>query len=774
MPMSPLNASIILTNSNNYKNADDVFEYFSHKINDVHISSSDTHIHEELLGGILYIGIILRRAQKLSSNHKNILNWIEYYKNCNINVDLVHVNENKNEVSTLDNKFNLMQENFFHKDIKTIHRKIIGKKKIKYTEQNGHINNGDGNNINDDDNNINDDDNNKNDHDNNKNDHDNNKNDHDNNKNDDDNNKNDHDNNNNHNDKGDYVFFNMDRNDQHPNHQLEKLFFEKDSSYLVHAIMYVIELPLSVSQKYLHKKLNIKVQLVESKQTEKTKNLHNIIDKKVLSELKNIMHAPSSILNNIPWSSTFTSNMLYEKKRRAKKIKKHNDKMMNKESHSDHNKNENGENQNEHDDKNYDNIYSDDNNYDDEDDYYDDMYSDDNNDNNIHYNDEDDNYDSNIYNDFFSNTYDDERNHKENEKKFPLNVNPYNIYKSLNKYDDYMFKKNIKKNTKCITLNKQIIVIKPLNIQCKIIDNYLFIQIENITKHNLIHIHELFSRSISMNSNIFPLNLYPEDMYSIYYPIVNFVQILSLKNVKNKQKKKEQEKKKKIKQIKEQNDITSVLAKKKYSLQSEIQNTDNDYNENTNDNIKVHNETIYNNVVENFKNDIYSYNNNYHDDNNNNEYTTFSFNNDKTIISLSIKWCIDNTSNNFIWSQYCMEVEVPTQNIFNLEISFVKEINYSSILIAIFSFFNNHHEDIHLIIEIQDDNNLLNNHMQHSLISFNSSIDVGIIHPQQRKSVRVKMLAIMLGLHNIPYVKIKDKLTNKYYFVDLGTILVTE
>lgn len=99
---------------------------------------------------------------------------------------------------------------------------------------------------------------------------------------------------------------------------------------------------------------------------------------------------------------------------------------------------------------------------------------------------------------------------------------------------------------------------------------------------------------------------------------------------------------------------------------------------------------------------MHYYNNNHHY-HNNNQYNTFSFNNDKTIISLSIKWCIDNTSNNFIWSQYCMEVEVPTQNIFNLEISFVKEINYSSILIAIFSFFNNHHEDIHLIIEIQDD-----------------------------------------------------------------------
>ncbi|ETW62779.1 hypothetical protein PFMC_01300 [Plasmodium falciparum CAMP/Malaysia] len=508
----------------------------------------------------------------------------------------------------------------------------------------------------------------------------------------------------------------MDRNDHHPNGKLENLFFEKDSSYLVHAIIYVIELPLSVSQKYLHKKLSIKVQLVESKQSEKTQNLHNIIDKKVLSELKNIMHAPSSILNNVPWSSTFTSNMLYEKKRRVKKMKKHNDKIMNKDSDSDYNKNENRENHNERDDNNYDNMYSDDNNnYDDDDD---DMYSDDNN---KHYNDEDDNYDSNFYNDFFSNAYDDESNNKDNEKKFPLNVNPHNIYKSLNKYDDYMFKKNVKKNTKCITLNKQIIVIKPLNIQCKIIDNYLFIQIENITKHNLIYIHELFSRSISMNSNIFPLNLYPEDI-----------------------------------------------------LQCERQNTDNDHDENTYDNIKVHSETIlYNNVIEKLKNNMHYYNNNHHY-HNNNQYNTFSFNNDKTIISLSIKWCIDNTSNNFIWSQYCMEVEVPTQNIFNLEISFVKEINYSSILIAIFSFFNNHHEDIHLIIEIQDDHNVLNNHMQHSLISFNSSIDVGIIHPQQRKSVRVKMLAIMLGLHNVPFVKIKDKLTNKYYFVDLGTILVTE
>ncbi|ETW62778.1 hypothetical protein PFMC_01299 [Plasmodium falciparum CAMP/Malaysia] len=155
MQMSPVNASIILTNSNNYKNADDVFEYFSHKINDVNIYSSDTHICEELLGGILYIGIILRRSQKLSSNNKNILNWIEYCKNCHINVDLVHFNENKTEVSTLDNKFNLLQENFFQKDIKTIHRKIVGKKKIKNAQQNGHVNND----KNDVDNNKNDDDN---------------------------------------------------------------------------------------------------------------------------------------------------------------------------------------------------------------------------------------------------------------------------------------------------------------------------------------------------------------------------------------------------------------------------------------------------------------------------------------------------------------------------------------------------------------------------------------------------------------------------------------
>ncbi|CRH01091.1 conserved Plasmodium protein, unknown function [Plasmodium relictum] len=610
---------LILTNSNNYKNIEEAFQFFCKEIN----SKSDNIISEELLGEILYIGIIIKKNVK-SLNKKNIKNWLEKSRNYHIDVDILLVNENNVEISALSNKFHLLQENYFENDFKRTYKKVIAKRKhstcnlpedyLTKKEIDNEIscdNVGDKEydnvlcnleKIQNDKKLL-------------------------------------------HKEINDKVLIDLDNN-KYLSKEIEKMFFLNNSSYCIEGLIYLIELPLTISQKYINKILNLKIQLFENTKKEKNKNF-TFLNEKHSNDLKNIFDSPPLLLNNVQWSSTFTSNVLYEKEKKKKMINTNDDEENN----------------------------------------------------------------------FFLNMYD-EKNYKDSEYNFPLNVNLQNICKSLNKYDEFMYKRNSKSNNKSLILNKNIIVVKPLNIRYKIIDHYLYLEIENITKNNKIEIYELFSRSINIDSNIFPFSLYPEDMYSFFFPIVNFVQLLSFNNLKKK---------------------NSVERK---NSEEKINNTKNPK------------------IIEKYKN--------------NDEILTFYINNDKTIISLCLKWCIDNSSNNFIWSQYCIEVEMPTQNLFNLEISFVKEINYSSILIAVFSFYNNHREDIDLEIQIQDNNNIINNKMQSSLISFNSLIDVGIIKPYECKSVNVKLLAIMLGLHNIPYVKIKNKLTNKVYLVDLGSILVTE
>ncbi|CRG93623.1 conserved Plasmodium protein, unknown function [Plasmodium gallinaceum] len=611
---------LILTNSNNYKNIEEAFQFFCKEIN----SKSDDVISEELQGEVLYIGIIIKKNVK-SLNKRNIRNWLEKSINYNINVDILLLNENNVEISTMSNKFHLLQENYFENDFKRTYKKLLAKRKRSiYNMQEDFLkiktNNDEtlGDHVEDKkynnglynleeiqkDKNLLDD------------------------------------------ELNDNILIDLDNN-KNLKKEIEKMFFLNNSSYYIEGLIYLIELPLTISQKYINKKLNLRIQLFENIKREKSKSF-TFLNEKYANDLKNIFDSPPLLLNNVQWSSTFTSNVLYKKKK-----KKNSD------------------------------------------------------------TDDDDDEENN----FFLNIYD-EKNYKDSENNFPLNVNLHNICKSLNEYDEFMHKSNSKCNNKSLTLNKTIIVVKPLNIRYKIIDHYLYLEIENITKNNKIEIYELFSRSINIDSNIFPFSLYPEDMYSFFFPLTNFVQLLSMNNLKKK----------------------NSIEKK--NSEEKINNTKNSK------------------IIEKYKN--------------NNEILTFCFNSDKTIISLCLKWCIDNSSNNFIWSQYCIEVEMPTQNLFNLQISFVKEINYSSILIAIFSFYNNHHEDIDLVIQIEDDNNLINNKIQSSLISFNSLIEVGVIKPYQYKSVNVKLLAIMLGLHNIPYVKIKNKLTNKVYLVDLGSILVTE
>ncbi|ETB63280.1 hypothetical protein YYC_00115 [Plasmodium yoelii 17X] len=637
---------LIISNNSKHKNIEDAFNYMCQEF----YNKPNDEISKEPLGELLYIGVIIQKNDKTCNNIKYIKNWIDTCKNLNIHPDII-INENNSEISTLAHKFKLLHEHILDDEFKVVSKRLIVKRR-KCGDQNGGKNSEQNSDQNDpieianshtNDVEIKE------------------------------------------SKSGDIQFINIDSNAielcQIKDENNNICFFINNAFYDIEGIIYLIEFPLSISQKYINKKLNLKIQVSENNTIEKQKHNYFLTEKNA-NDLKNIFNYPSPLLNNINWSSTFTSGILQEKKK---------------------NNNNNNKSKEYNDDQNY--NQSNDNNDDEENDH--------------------------------------ENNYIDTEKNFPLHVNLYNICTSLHKYDEFMQSSNkSNKSYKQIILHKPIIIIKPLNIKCKIVNHYLYVEIENITKNYKIQIFELFSRSINIDNNIFPFSLNPEDTYSFYFPIINFVEIITLNNVKvdNKQ----YNKKKNSQENNNKNMINSTLFS---------------YNEDERNNIH-HKYTQPNDVIQKYKNG--------------NEILTLRMNNDKTIVSLSLKWCIDNSLNNYIWSQYFLEEQMPSQNLFDLEVSFVKEINFSSILIAIFNFYNNSYEDIDLTIKIQETNNNINNQIQSSLISFNSIIEVGIIKPQQRKSVSIKLLAIMLGAHNLPFAKIFNKFNGKTYFIDLGSIIVTE
>ncbi|CAD2095100.1 hypothetical protein YYG_04738 [Plasmodium vinckei petteri] len=629
---------LIISNSSHHKNSEDAFNYMCQEI----YNKPNDEISKEPLGELLYIGILIQRNDKTCNNIKYLKNWIDTCKNINIHPDITF-NENNSEISTLAHKFQLLHEHNVDDDFKVVCKRLIIKKE-KHDEKHS--------NKTDCELNV-------------------------------DNNSHTNDIEIKENKSGDIQFVNIDTNSIELNQIEQKnnniYFFINNSYYDIEGIIYLIEFPLSISQKYINKKLNLKIQISENNIIEKQKHNHFLTEKNA-NDLKNIFNYPSPLLNNINWSSTFTSGFSQEKKK------------------SNNNKNSIEEYNN---DKNY-----------------------------------------NQSNDDDDEENDDEHNYIDTEKNFPLHVNLHNICMSLHKYDEFMRSSNKNnKSYKQIILYKPIIVIKPLNIKCKIVDHYLYVEIENITKNHKIQIFELFSKSINIDNNIFPFSLCPEDTYSFYFPIINFVETITLNSVKIDTK---YNKKKNLRENNNKNMIDSAALS---------------CNEDERNNIH-HKYTQQNDIIQKYKNG--------------NEILTLRINNDKTIISLSLKWCIDNSLNNYIWSQYFLEEEMPSQNLFDLEVSFVKEINFSSILIAIFNFYNNSYEDIDLTIKIQEPSNNISNKIHSSLISFNSIVEVGIIKPHQRKAVSVKLLAIMLGAHNVPFAKIFNKFNGKSYFVDLGSIIVTE
>ncbi|VTZ66218.1 conserved Plasmodium protein, unknown function [Plasmodium chabaudi chabaudi] len=639
---------LIISNSSNHKNSEDAFNYMCQEI----YNKPNDEISKEPLGELLYIGILIQRNDKTCNNIKYVKNWIDACKNLNIHPDITF-NENNSEISTLAHKFQLLHEHNVDDDFKVVCKRLIIKKKKQDEKDSNQTDcelNADNNSDKIDELGQT---------------------------------------NNSHtnveikeNKSGDLQFVNIDTNsielNQIEQHNNNIYFFINNSYYDIEGIIYLIEFPLSISQKYINKKLNLKIQISENNIIEKQKHNHFLTEKNA-NDLKNIFNYPSPLLNNINWSSTFTSGFSQEKKK------------------SSNNKNSTEE-------------YNNDQNY----------------------NQSDDDDEEN----------DDENNYIDTEKNFPLHVNLHNICMSLHKYDEFMRSSNkSNKSYKQIILHKPIIIVKPLNIKCKIVDHYLYVEIENITKNHKIQIFELFSKSINIDNNIFPFSLCPEDTYSFYFPIINFVETITLNNVKVDTK---YSKKKNSRKHNNKNMIDSAILS---CNEDERNNLQQEYIQ-------------QNDIIQKYKNG--------------NEILTLRINNDKTIISLSLKWCIDNSLNNYIWSQYFLEEEMPSQNLFDLEVSFVKEINFSSILIAIFNFYNNSYEDIDLTIKIQEPSNNITNKIHSSLISFNSIIDVGIIKPHQRKAVSVKLLAIMLGAHNVPFAKIFNKFNGKSYFVDLGSIIVTE
>ncbi|GAW81977.1 hypothetical protein, conserved [Plasmodium gonderi] len=728
---------LVVTNSNKHKNIKEALKFCCKEIyeeqkqeqtklqlqrqkvreNPKTYISNETHKHdtnaisEELLGELLYIGIIVKHVNN-SRSKENVKAWLEQNTNYHIHMDILFAKDNGIEISTLAHKFHLQEEKYFENKLKTVYKWVLArrifpkdfrtllgdseKKKItKWGNNMLYDYYGDGNQIS----------------------------------------------------NGTVYQVDEERilievaNHKETCQDIDNVLLSLEQPYHIEGMIYMVELPLNIAQKYVNKKLVLKIYLYENFRVAKTRSGNYFLTEKNAKNLKKIFHYPSLLLDNVQWSSTFTSSMINERKKKRKKKKKKNGIY------------------------NWEETQNDDSDEDDDDD--DDNYDEDGNNRYTGYNkngddeNDDDEDDDGNYGEHSLSPHDGEFN----DRNFPLNLNMYGICKSINKLDDYMYSRNYtKRNFKKIILTKPIIVKKPLNIKCKIVHPYLYLEIENVTQKNRINIYELFSKSVNIdNGDIFPLCLHPEDTYSFYLPIVNSVQIISKNNTKVKEKKR------------------SFLYTGFYDMQvgnSHVMSKHHTVEESLtmasiNQGINLTTNQAKNRGVK-CTQDVSNRTSITKGFQDKEELLSFEFKNDKSIITLSIKWSIDNAANNSIWSQYFLEVEMPSSHMFKLEVSFVKEINCSSVLTVVFSFYNNHHEEIDILIEMQDESRSRINNEQSSLISFNSSIHVGIIKPFQRKSVSVRMLAIMLGVHNFPFVKITNKLSDTFYFVDLGPLLVTE
>ncbi|CAA9989289.1 conserved Plasmodium protein, unknown function [Plasmodium knowlesi strain H] len=699
LPISEVPIKLVLTNSNRHKSTEEVLQFCCKeeeaqdggdisKTNLAHNPSTDdaNTIAEELLGELLYIGIIIKHANKLHSK-ENTKNWLKQNANYLVYVDIVLVSDNGVEVSALAHKLHLQEENYFASEQRKVQRWVLGRRSCspyKRRDSTDGVDECQGRKA-----------------------------------------------------QASYtplgeiawevdqdrIFFPLD-NHKHSCDNIEEILLVTNGHYQLEGVIYFLQIPLTIAQRYLNKELVVKVQLCESPKVDKGKSGNSFLNDKHVNDLKNIFDYPSLLLSNVQWSSTFTSGMALERERKKKK--------NGRDGRDDH--------------------------VGDNDDDGDEDGSDD---------DDDDHRESNPF-----------PHNGEDIRSFLPNVNIYSICKGINKLEEHLHSASYaNRDFKKIILTKEIIVTKPLNIKCKIMEPYLYLEIENVTKQNRVHIHEFFSRSVNIDSSDnFPFSLLPEETYSLYLPLENFVQVLSKKNTQDKDRMRNS-----LRSSVHIGDASSGLQNNfhcidsgaslynSFFLSTEAGTSHQMSKRRSSDAHQWASQVA--DVTKRFKNrnpiPPHPFEDKY-------KRLSFHFQSDKSIITLSIKWSIEETADNFIWSQYCMEVEMPKPHIFTLEVSFVKEINSSSVLMAVFSFYNSHHEEIDILMEMKDESGALNNDATNSLISFNSLIQVGIIKPFQRKSVSVRMLAIMFGVHNVPFVKITNRVSDTVYYVDLGSILVTE
>ncbi|VUZ97192.1 conserved Plasmodium protein, unknown function [Plasmodium vivax] len=707
LPTSETPIKLVLTNSNRHKSTEEALQFFceeeeTHQERGISQGSHADYpptddangIAEELLGELLYIGVIIKHANKLHSK-ESIKNWLKRSANYHVRVDIVFVSDNGVEASALAYKFHLQEENYFDGEQRRVHRRVLARRR-------GSPHNGG--------------------------------------------------------DPSDGVEKNQEKNaptSGTPPGEIawqvdqERVLFPLDShkqacdemedsllateQYQVEGVIYFLELPLTISQRYLNEKLLVKVQLSESSKADTWKSGNCFLNDKQVNDLRRIFTYPSLLLSNVRWSSTFTSGMALEggKKRKKKRNTEGSGAVGGGDDDDD-----------------------DDNDSDDGDD-----------------DDDDQDGDRGDQGDPFPHSGEDVRS-------FPPSVDMHSICRGINKLEEHVHSASYaNRGFKKISLTKPIVVTKPLNIKCTIMEPYLHLEIENVTKQNSVHIHELFSRSVHIDSrDPFPFSLLPEETYSLYLPIVSFAQELSQRSSQDRERMRGSQR-------------SSIYSA---DVSSGLQNTLHGIDAGA---------SLYNpfflgaeggaphqmgkrrssdahqrasqlaDVTKRLKNRNQISCVPFEDKN---KRLSFHCQSDKSIITLSVKWSIDDTPDNCIWSQYCMEVEMPTPHSFSLEVSFVKEINSSSVLMAVFSFYNSHHEDIDILIEMQDESATLNNDVHSSLISFSSLIHVGVIKPFQRRSVSVRMLAIMFGVHSVPFVKIVNRLNDAAFYVDLGSILVTE
>ncbi|KJP88908.1 hypothetical protein AK88_01402 [Plasmodium fragile] len=704
LPTSDTQISLVLTNSNRHKSTEEALQFCckdeeTHPGRDIsHRSHANKHdkddansIREELLGELLYIGVIIKCVNYKLHSKEKIKNWLKQNENYQVHVDIVLVSDNGVEVSALAHKLHFQEENYFASEQRRVHRRGLCRRRASPHNGRDPIYGVD---------------------------------------------------------EGaekkaqtswtgvgeissqmdqDKILFPLDNHKQ-TDENIEELLFATEEQYQVEGLIYFMELPLTIAQRYLNKELLVKVQLCESPKVDKGKSGNSFLNDKHVNDLRNIFNYPSLLLSNVQWSSTFTSGMAleWEKKRKKKKKKK------------------NGEN------------IGDAGHYEEADD---DGEEDDD--------DDDADRDSNPF-----------PHNGEDVQSFPPNLNMHSICKGINKLEEHVHSSTYAhKDLKKIILTKQIVVTKPLNIKCKIMEPYLYLEIQNITKQNTLHIHEFFSRSVNIdNSDAFPFSLLPEETYSLYLPIVNFAQVLSQKSSQDRERVRSS-----VRSSVHTVDVNTGLQNTLHGIDTGASlynpffltaegGTSHQMGKRRSSDAQLRASQLVD-LTKRFKNRNHISSSPFEQKN---KRLSFHFQSDKSIITLSIKWSIDETPDNSIWSQYCMEVEMPKPHTFSLEVSFVKEINSSSVLMAVFSFYNPHHEEIDILMEMKDESGALNNDVHNSLISCSSIIHVGIIKPFQRKSVSVRMLAIMFGVHNVPFVKIVNRVTDTAYYVDLGSILVTE